>query len=941
MTNQLTLLFLVVVISGALCTVEDYVIMSQCAHNKAIYLAAEGTVSVTDISQTQNITIVGRPDFVNEQFKIALYAKETQRYLCFNDHWKLVGMKELQDTCYFNEEILHGYYVFTSVVDQRRRIGFTQRGRAVGPKKVVNDACYMFNKIPTDQFFHQHYHSTAAAAAEAKARTTTSRTPQSEEHGSGHFSGRGGRPNRHRNHQRNENSNGQHGKKSKLHSSGAGGGGGSGLGPRKRQHQQKQRLQQMRGGGGDSKNSTYLSSSRQQNVELGQYGAHNNHSGKHHNHSQPQYQHHHAARHHHSNSNNDSRRHHHYEQKSRAHHRMRTSPSTTTTTTTTTTMMSTTTTTTKATTPSTSTTTIASTSPLADIPLHGDHEALPTVSSSTTTTTAANHHDSLSTSMVHKRKGRRRKSHRKQHELHTKSKTKSHGVTLASYDDDGDATDEDQGETEFLTTDFSTWTQQQQDISSAKDFSEIPVKPTSASLPSWETWYPSASSATTTLDLESSAEYALSSVSSRDHNAKKLVSPATVASSPLPLNYDISKTSVPPPLPYPTTAFVATSLAMQDTNNLEEERQVTINTSKNAENSSSSSRQRLEDELNSKFKLHLAGAADSNATTTSSSRPSSTEESIASSEETLLQNTNTDEDEDEEEEDDVDDDVFSTMSTKLSDMPVTATNNLMTDYIYATRTVPKASRHRHPHNEEVMAARHPHNAMQHHKDKLAMQQKIRMENGLITTPKTTTTIATTSSSQASLGASPQTHLHGPQSLNTFSDLESASLPEITANTLSSTTTSLITAMPTLATSSSTSSTSTTTQNAPSQPSTTRKTLRKSTQRLLATPFHQLTYVRNEDGDIDIDSLDNISQYPDLEDNEHINGEHQPQQQHHRTTSRFTMISGYHHPSTLTSSSFSSSSATSALPESIRIAKIKINRERKRMLRLRNIGGYNA
>ena len=40
-------------ISGALCTVEDYVIMSQCAHNKAIYLAAEGTVSVTDISQTR------------------------------------------------------------------------------------------------------------------------------------------------------------------------------------------------------------------------------------------------------------------------------------------------------------------------------------------------------------------------------------------------------------------------------------------------------------------------------------------------------------------------------------------------------------------------------------------------------------------------------------------------------------------------------------------------------------------------------------------------------------------------------------------------------------------------------------------------------------------------------------------------------------------------
>jgi len=47
-----------VVISGALCTVEDYVIMSQCAHNKAIHLAAEGTVSVTDISQIRKYPIL-------------------------------------------------------------------------------------------------------------------------------------------------------------------------------------------------------------------------------------------------------------------------------------------------------------------------------------------------------------------------------------------------------------------------------------------------------------------------------------------------------------------------------------------------------------------------------------------------------------------------------------------------------------------------------------------------------------------------------------------------------------------------------------------------------------------------------------------------------------------------------------------------------------------
>ncbi|KAH8252763.1 hypothetical protein KR032_001821 [Drosophila birchii] len=157
MSNQLErLLFFIVVISGALCTVEDFVIMSQCAHNKAIHLAAEGTVSVTDTSQIQNITIYGYTDYLNNKFKIALYAKETQRYLCFNDNWRLVGMRELRETCYFKEALVHGYFVFSSLVDEKQRVGFTRRGKPVGPKKSLNDACYMFNKIDAEEFFRHH-----------------------------------------------------------------------------------------------------------------------------------------------------------------------------------------------------------------------------------------------------------------------------------------------------------------------------------------------------------------------------------------------------------------------------------------------------------------------------------------------------------------------------------------------------------------------------------------------------------------------------------------------------------------------------------------------------------------------------------------------------------------------------------------------------------------
>lgn len=46
------------------------------------------------VSSSENITILGFPDYLNQEFtfKLALYAKETQRYLCFNDNWRLVGM---------------------------------------------------------------------------------------------------------------------------------------------------------------------------------------------------------------------------------------------------------------------------------------------------------------------------------------------------------------------------------------------------------------------------------------------------------------------------------------------------------------------------------------------------------------------------------------------------------------------------------------------------------------------------------------------------------------------------------------------------------------------------------------------------------------------------------------------------------------------------------
>ncbi|XP_017838020.1 probable serine/threonine-protein kinase dyrk2 isoform X2 [Drosophila busckii] len=152
MSNQLKrLLFIIVVISGALCTkVEDYVIVSPCAHNKNIHIAAEGTVSLTG-KHIQNITIKANSDIVNNIFKISLFAKETQRYLCFNETWGLVGMREeeLRDTCYFNESNAKGYYVYNSVVDLSRRVNFTtRRGRVCDGFEKQDAVTFIQQKLP-------------------------------------------------------------------------------------------------------------------------------------------------------------------------------------------------------------------------------------------------------------------------------------------------------------------------------------------------------------------------------------------------------------------------------------------------------------------------------------------------------------------------------------------------------------------------------------------------------------------------------------------------------------------------------------------------------------------------------------------------------------------------------------------------------------------------
>ncbi|TMW52932.1 hypothetical protein DOY81_001965 [Sarcophaga bullata] len=941
-----------VVISGALCTVEDYVIMSQCAHNKAIYLAAEGTVSVTDISQTQNITIVGRPDFVNNNFKIALYAKETQRYLCFNDHWKLVGMKELQDTCYFNEAIVHGYFVFRSVVDLHRRIGFTQRGRAVGPKKTVNDACYMFTKIPTDQFFHQHTHFSTL-----KTKTTTTKIPKTaytrapctlntgkisrSETGSGNGSGSGSiqtKPNkRFKNHQR------QNDTVSHYHSgSGSGSGGGSGNGDVKKKlkrqrngnkpRRQKQELQQQQFSGhnynlSNPKNSTYLNSSRK-NVILSQNSLYNkdniynnnnkNYTNKKQNNNSinnnnnnkhpPQS---HQVRHHHNDPNKVARRQQH-DQKLKTKQRQHQRPTT-----------------------STSYSSSSSPSPVASITVTTtvnsskssrsglsttQSEIKPTsVTATISTTASANSNTQSSTIVVSKHKSRRRKTNKLQKKLNYSKEQLGKGYETytspvePSYEEDDVFTSS--------STDYA-WM-----LSSAK--------PTSASLPSWETWYPSLSTsltdknngysstdmdtASTPTDFYGDTHY--STTTDLDKNTLTLQT-----SVPLPkstLTTTLTENGIDATLSPSVTTDLGTTTTTTNTSTYTQTN--FWSTSINDNNDLHTDIADTDMQVTKEFQLHSNYATPQlqdvqtygintesfSEDTNTSSQSNSKEEPISSTVATTVNSNDPDNEAVDIARTTLHQEADNTTPGPMTTEAKTDNSTIATDLhncAYSTAAAYNERESTMKITDCIYATKATGYIANYHNFRPQKNEKN------LTTSTTTAIAVTTTKTSTKLNTSlpkisKSSQTPSPRLITTLQrsqthvgidfELKTATEVATTARTLSLNKSSALT------------------------PITTRRTLRKSTQRLLATPFHQLTYVRNEAGDIDIDSIDNISIYPEILDNESVD---EPQIK--TSTSRLTMISGY-----------LPTSATVTLPESIRIAKIKINRERKRMLRLRNISNY--
>ncbi|XP_032585779.1 cell wall protein DAN4 isoform X2 [Drosophila mojavensis] len=847
MSNQLKrLLFFIVVISGALCTVEDYVIMSQCAHNKAIHLAAEGTVSVTDISQIQNITIVGLTDYVNNEFKIALFAKETQRYLCFNDNWRLVGMKELRDTCYFNETIVHGYFVFRSVVDLQRRIGFTHRGKPVGPKKSVNDACYMFNKIDAEQFFHQHtlpkWRETAATMANGS---------------SGNHSGNYRKVSRNKNNRHKSNN----------------------------QNQKLQQQQHAHHGHNSSNSLSSTNKTQQQQLALV--------SKQQQQQMQQQQREQHQVRHHHNDPSVLARRKQRrkqQQQQQQQQQRVTASPTKLTT----------------------------------------AKSAKSTTSAAATATAATAKTTKIS--LASKRKGRRRKARKqKQQQQQQLQQQELQQLQLLSTAATLDSSIEDM----LSSSSSSSFSTGFDDAYSSSSSSEP-----------WTTWY-----ATPTATIDSfTPDVGSSSTTSN----MLLTTTAEDSIKPYSRSYDDGSTFITElenEASGATTVSVATSSSGNDTDLLQYEAEVveddeieqhtTANyetkatattTATSAGTTTATTIPTTSSQVAKTTSTTTTAATTTTTTTAATSAVTGTQlvleqTPLAATLATLMYNKwhTTQQHE-------VDAVPANTTATAASAVTTATTTTTSGATAAATRSGLAMSTHKLSRHRGIGSSASPSEQQQQLlRDSSGKQQqqlqlhKLLRPATIVTTsstqlltplataaaaaPKTVTAAAAAAAATVVAVATPQQHITDKlfsvyKNINSNPNntlTETAPTPIATARARARATATIATTATTI---------------------TTKKSLRKSTQKLLATPYHQLTYVRNEAGDIDIDNLDNISVYPDVfEDilNDNDDSSSNSTATNSNSNSRLTFVSG-----------FLATSPTSVLPESIRIAKIKINNERRRL-----------
>ncbi|KAL5286369.1 hypothetical protein ACFFRR_007791, partial [Megaselia abdita] len=146
MQKRWIIFFIFVVISGALCYQDlDFILSVECKDITAVHVSEKGKVSLMELSKVQQeITAMPKTDSSSKIAILALYAKETGRYICFNDKWRIIGKRKVDEKCYFKEKSKGGYRHFVSAVDETKVLAFTRRGKAIGPNMKVKHRCDAF-----------------------------------------------------------------------------------------------------------------------------------------------------------------------------------------------------------------------------------------------------------------------------------------------------------------------------------------------------------------------------------------------------------------------------------------------------------------------------------------------------------------------------------------------------------------------------------------------------------------------------------------------------------------------------------------------------------------------------------------------------------------------------------------------------------------------------
>ncbi|XP_012222519.1 uncharacterized protein ths isoform X2 [Linepithema humile] len=151
------LCLLMVVMCGAVpAMVRSVSLYSTCSSGNVTVIGR----SIKAMERNDNYAPYQKLTTQSEDFSKRLYifAEKSQRYICFNRRWKLVGLprKQKGPMCQFYEEYKGSYLRYRSAVDETRFIGFNKIGK---PMKNPHGKQECFNFIKFNPHADINHHN--------------------------------------------------------------------------------------------------------------------------------------------------------------------------------------------------------------------------------------------------------------------------------------------------------------------------------------------------------------------------------------------------------------------------------------------------------------------------------------------------------------------------------------------------------------------------------------------------------------------------------------------------------------------------------------------------------------------------------------------------------------------------------------------------------------